>query len=353
MPNELPLKGIRVFEFGSNVAGPYAGWILAEMGAEVIKIERPEGDDARSWGPPFWNDSATLFHTVNRNKKSCSVDLKNQRAVASLRERIRHQADVVVQNLRPGVAAELGFSAESLTAENPQLIYCNLHGYGARGPLRDRPGYDALVQAFGGIMSVTGEEGQPPVRAGISVIDAGTGMWCAIGILGALYRRAVTGRGCVVDGSLFETALGWMAFHASASQASGDTPLRMGTATRGIVPYQGYACSDGVLMIAASNDRLFAKLARALGRAEWAEDERFRTNPKRVENGRVLNALLEQILATAPRDHWQQKLDAAGVPNSPVQTVQEPLGASADGGARNRARNSRSWHEAVRTAAFI
>ncbi len=325
VPNELPLSGIQVFEFGNNVAGPYAGWILAEMGAEVTKIERPEGDDARSWGPPFWNGSATLFHTVNRNKRSCAVDLKDPAPAGQLRERIRREADVVLQNLRPGVAAGLGFSAETLTRDNPRLIYCNLHGYGARGPLKDRPGYDALVQAFGGIMSVTGEEGQAPVRAGISVIDAGTGMWCAIGILGALYRRAVTGRGCIVDASLFETALGWMAFHASAFQASGEAPLRMGTATRGIVPYQGYECSDGVLMIAASNDRLFAKLARALERPEWAEDERFRTNPRRVQNGAELNRMLRDVLCSAPRSHWQQKLDAAGVPNSPVQSTAELL----------------------------
>ncbi|MBZ5609562.1 MAG: CoA transferase [Acidobacteriia bacterium] len=325
VPKELPLSGVRVFEFGSNVAGPYAGWILAEMGADVVKIERLEGDDARSWGPPFWNGSATLFHTVNRNKKSCSVDLKDSEAVERLRGRILREADVVLQNLRPGVAAELGFSAESLTAENPRLIYCNLHGYGARGPLKDRPGYDALVQAFGGIMSVTGEEGHPPVRAGISVIDAGTGMWCAIGILGALYRRALTGKGGIVDASLFETALGWMAFHASAFQASGDTPMRLGTATRGIAPYQGYACSDGVLMIAASNDRLFAKLARALDHPEWPEQDRFRTNPSRVANQGALNQLLDEILITAPREHWQRILDAAGVPNSPVQTVEELL----------------------------
>ena len=323
MSEELPLSGIRVFEFGCNVAGPYAGWILAELGAEVTKIERPEGDDARNWGPPFWKGAATIFHTINRNKKSIIVDLRNVQSSARLRSRIKNEADVVLQNLRPGVVAELGFSAELLLKDNPRLIYCNLNAFGAKGPLKDRPGYDTLMQAFGGIMSVTGEEGQPPVRAGISACDSGTGMWCVIGILSSLYRRTITGKGCIIDASLFETALGWMTTHAAAFQANGELPLRMGTATRAIVPYQGYPCSDGILIIAASNDRLFAKLARALGNPQWAQDERFRTNPKRVENRAELNPTLEKILNTAPLAEWQNKLDAAGVPNAPVQSIAE------------------------------
>lgn len=325
MPESLPLTGIRVFEFGSNLAGPYAAWILAEMGAEVIKIERPEGDDARGWGPPFWNGAATLFHAVNRDKKSISVDLKDANAAASLRSRIREEADVVLQNLRPGVAVELGFGAEALRRENPRLIYCNLHAFGAKGPLKDRPSYDSLIQAFGGVMSVTGEEGREGVRAGVSVIDMGTGMWCAIGILGALYRRTLSGRGCVIDTSLYETSLGWMTLHAAAFQATGDIPVRMATAARGIVPYQGYPCSDGPLIIAASNDRLWAKLARALGHPEWAEDERFRTNPARVAHRAEVNQRLEAILITKTRVEWQATFDAAGVPSAPVQDMPEIL----------------------------
>jgi crotonobetainyl-CoA:carnitine CoA-transferase CaiB-like acyl-CoA transferase len=325
MSEQLPLSGIRVFEFGCNVAGPYAGWILAELGAEVVKIERPEGDDARSWGPPFWNGSSTVFHAVNRNKKSVVINLKDAESAASLRERIRTEADVVVQNLRSGTMAELGFSAECLMKENPRLIYCNLHAFGARGPLQHLPGYDTLMQAFGGVMSVTGEEGRSPVRAGISAIDCGTGMWCVIGVLSALHRRTITGQGCMIDASLFETALGWMHLHAASFQVSGDMPAPLGTATRSIVPYQGYQCSDGVLIIAASNDRLFAKLARALGHEEWAQDERFRTNPQRVAHRAEMNQLLEPILLAAPRAEWQKKLEAAGVPNAPVQSVAELL----------------------------
>jgi crotonobetainyl-CoA:carnitine CoA-transferase CaiB-like acyl-CoA transferase len=325
MPNELPLKGIKVFELGSNLAGPYATWILAELGAEVIKIERPEGDDARSWGPPFWNGTATIFHTVNRNKKSVSMDLKNPEVAAALRRRIASEGDVFLQNLRPGVADSLGFSAESLMAANPRMICCNLLAFGSIGPLKEYPGYDALIQAFGGVMSVTGEEGGSPVRAGVSVMDMGAGMWSAIGILTALYRRGITGKGCVVDTSLFETALGWMAWHSAAFLASGELPVRRGTGARAIAPYQAYQCADGPLIVAASNDRLFAKLARALGRAEWIQDERFKTNPKRVEHREQLDGLLEPILSAAPRAQWQRRLDEAGVPNSPIQSIDEVL----------------------------
>jgi crotonobetainyl-CoA:carnitine CoA-transferase CaiB-like acyl-CoA transferase len=325
MSEELPLAGIRVFEFGCNLAGPYAAWILAELGAEVIKIERPDGDDARNWGPPFWKGSSTVFHTVNRNKKSLVIDLKDAASAARLRQRIQQEADIVLQNLRAGTVAELGFSAECLMKENPRLIYCNMHAFGARGPLKHLPGYDTLMQAFGGVMSVTGEEGRPPVRAGISAIDCGTGMWCVIGVLSALHRRAITGKGCRIDTSLFETALGLMNLHAAAFQASGDPPTRLGTATRSIVPYQGYPCSDGILIIAASNDRLFAKLARALEHPEWTQDERFRTNPQRVAHREEMNRLLEGILITAPRAAWQEKFEAAGVPSAPVQSIAELL----------------------------
>jgi len=322
---ELPLAGIKVYEFGCNLAGPYAGWVLAELGAEVIKIERPEGDDARNWGPPFWKGAATIFHTVNKNKRSISVDLKDARAAAELRRRIVDDADIVLQNLRPGVADDLGFSAEALTAAKPSLIYCNLHAFGAQGPMSQLPGYDTLIQAFGGIMSVTGEDGGPPVRAGVSVIDIGSGMWCCIGILTALYQRNITGEGCIVDTSLFETALGWMSWHAAGFQASRELPGRRATGARGIVPYQAFACADGPLIVAASNDRLFAKLARVLGHPEWVEDSRFRSNPQRVVNSAALLSLIEPIMVQAPRALWQKKLDDAGVPNSPIQDIAEVL----------------------------
>lgn len=321
----LPLSGVRVFELCGNIAGPYVGWILAELGAEVFKIERPEGDDARGWGPPFWHGSSTIFHAINRNKKSLRLDLKDAATAESLQRRIVAEADVVVQNMRPGVVERLGFGAVALRTANPRLIYCNLSAFGTTGPLRDHPGYDALMQAFGGLVSVTGEEGRPPVRAGVSLADMGTGMWSAVGILTALYRRELTGQGGVVDASLLETVLGWMSLHAAGYQASGEVPHGRGLAFGNIVPYQGYRCADGWLIVAVLNDRLFVKLAGAVGHAEWADDDRYRDNPRRVAHGAELNAELERIFASQPRSHWQQELDAAGVPNSPIQAIDEVL----------------------------
>jgi len=320
-----PLAGIRVFELGSNVAGPYGAWILAELGAEVIKVERPEGDDARQWGPPFYQGQATLFHAINRNKKSAVRDLKQAEVAAKLRRDIVDGADVVLQNMRSGAAAKLGLGAEQLCRDKPDLIYCNLHAFGAKGPLKSRPGYDALMQAFGGVMSVTGAEGQPPVRCGISVIDMGTGMWCAIGILAALARRAATGKGGIVDASLLETALAWNTFYAADYQVTGTVPKRFGTGVRGIAPYQAYECADGYLIVAASNDRLFVKLADALGHPEWRTDPRFADNPSRSDHREALNAMIDGLLIEHPRAHWRDLLDTAGIPNAPIQSIDEVL----------------------------
>ncbi len=295
------------------------------MGAGVIKVDRPEGDDARNGGPPFWNSSSTIFHAINRDKSSTVYDLKDTDQVEKLRGRITDEGDVVLQNMRPGAAVRLGLGATALTERNPRLIYCNLHAFGAEGPLKDRPGYDAIVQAFGGVMSVMGEDGRAPVRAGISVIDMGTGMWCAIGILAALFRRSMTGAGGVVDASLFETALGWMTFYAADFQATGKLPARLGSGVRGIVPYQGYTCADGFLMIGASNDRLFVKFAEALGHPEWPADQRFETNPQRDAHRAEINALIEATLQQKSCAHWQEVLEAAGIPNAPAQTIDQVL----------------------------
>ncbi len=322
----LPLDGLCAFELGSNVAGPFAGLILAELGAEVIKVERPGGDDARAWGPPFADDgTATLFHAINRNKRSVVVDLKDADACAHLRQRITARADIVVQNLRPGATARLGLDAATLTAASERLVYCNLHAFGATGPLADRPGYDALMQAFGGIMSVTGEPGRPPVRAGISVIDMGTGMWCVVGILAALLRRTLTGKGGVVDAALFETAVAWMSWYIADFQVTGENPRQLGAGVRGIAPYDAFECADGWLIIAASNDRLFARLAEALDRPQWVDDPRYATNPQRDANRDALRSELTDILKLAARAHWRELLDAAGVPNAPTQSVEEVI----------------------------
>jgi len=323
--DRLPLAGIRVVEIGSSVAAPYATWILGKLGADVVKVENAEGgDDARRWGRMFPDGRSSFFLALNSDKRSVSVDLKDERERAWLTE-FCIASDVVVQNMRPGKIAEYGLDAPALVAANSRLVYCNLGAFGAVGPLRERPGYDPLMQAAGGIMSVTGEPDRPPVRVGVSIVDMGTGMWCAIGILAALYARRDTGRGCVVDASLYETSLAWVANQAAMVQVDGVNPEKVGSGARGMAPYQAYRCSDGWLVVSAPNDRLFERLARALGHPDWPRDERFESNQKRYRNLVDLNALLEPILASATRDHWSGVLDGAGVPCAPVREITEML----------------------------
>jgi len=321
-----PLAGIRVVEIGTSVAAPYAGWILAALGADTLKVERPgQGDDARQWGNLFDDGSSSVFHYLNHGKRGITVDLKDEKERAWLRNHCLTEADVIVQNLRSGHVERYGLGADELRQENPRLIYCNLRAFGTHGPLHDRPGYDPLMQALSGIMSITGEAGRPPVRVGVSMIDMGTGMWCAIGILAALYRRAETGRGCVVDASLYETSLAWMAHALVSVQATGRSPGRQGTRARGMAPYEAYECSDGYLVIAAPNDHLFERVSQVLGHPEWPRDARFDGNQKRFENIEELNACMTPVLKQHTRDYWRDKLDAAGVPSAPVRDSVEMM----------------------------
>jgi crotonobetainyl-CoA:carnitine CoA-transferase CaiB-like acyl-CoA transferase len=320
------LAGIRVVELGSSVAAPYAAMILAAMGAEVVKIERPgDGDDARYWGTMLPDGIGSVFHALNRDKQSITIDMKNDAEREWLRDYIVNEADVVIQNMRPGTVQRLGLDAETLRGANPKLIYCNLGAFGNEGPLKDKPGYDPLMQAYGGLMTITGEEGRPPIRVGVSIIDMGTGMWCAIGILGALKRQADTGEGCTVDASLYETAVGWMNNAVAAASHDPKNPAREGSGARGMAPYQAYECSDGYLIIAAPNDRLFERLAGVLGHPEWPEDPRFDTNQNRYTNLAELNALMEPVIITRTRAEWQQALDDVGIPSAPVQQTLEMM----------------------------
>jgi crotonobetainyl-CoA:carnitine CoA-transferase CaiB-like acyl-CoA transferase len=322
-PN-LPLTGLTVIELGHSVAAPYACEILGDLGADVIKVEKVEGDDARSWAPPYWGATSATFQSFNRNKRSVVVNLRNPAERDRLRKLIIARADVVVQNLRPGSAADFGLDAATLRASKPSLIYCTLGAFGREGPLKDRPGYDPLMQAFGGIMSVTGEP-QRPVRAGTSIIDMATGMWSVIGILTALLQRRESGKGSSIDTSLYETALGWMCYHAANFQASGELPQPHGSGVAMITPYRGYASTDGFIVIAAGNNKLFAAFARVLGHPEWIDDTRFRTNPDRVKNQVVLYRWIEELIATRTTAEWMKALDAAGVPNAPIQTIAQVL----------------------------
>jgi len=327
MSSTRPLSGIVVVEIGHSVAAPYAGMILGELGAEIIKVENPKGGDAcRGWGPPFTEGTATAFHAFNRAKRGITIDLGDPAEVDRLRALIRDRADVLIHNLKHGTLGRYGLSADVLRAEKPGLVYCNLGAFGATGPLRDRPGYDPMMQAYGGLMSLLGEDGRPPVRVGVSIIDIATGMWSVIGILAALQERQRTGRGGVVDTSLYETTLAWMTLPISAYLANGEIPTRHGSGIEQIVPYQAFETADGFMMVAAGNDNLFRRLCVALGRPGLAEDPRFRTNSNRVVNRGSLIPILEDIFAAAPVDAWAAKLDAAGIPNSPIQSLDKVVG---------------------------
>jgi crotonobetainyl-CoA:carnitine CoA-transferase CaiB-like acyl-CoA transferase len=317
----LPLGGMTVVDMTSSLAGPYCTEILGALGADVVKIEHPQrGDDARGWGPPFWNGESTMFLAANASKRSLGLDLKSLRGREALL-RLVDRADVFVQSLRAGLAESYGFGPDELRARNPRLVYCALRAFGRSGPLADRPGYDPLMQAFAGIVSITGEPDRPGVRAGVSVVDQGTGMWAALGIVAALLERERTGEGRVVDVSLLETAVGWLAPQLTGYFATGTPPGRVGTRYPSIVPYQVFAAADGELMVAAANDRLFAALCTALELPGLAEDARFTRNADRVANREELVPVIAERIAREPLADVLARLDRAGVPAAPVQDV--------------------------------
>ncbi len=324
MSSTTPLSGLVVIEIGHSIAAPYAGMILGELGAEVIKVENPRaGDAARGWGPPFADDAATCFHAVNRAKKGITVDLGDPDAVEKLKRLIIDRADVLVHNLKFGALDRYGLSAEVLLAAKPSLLYCNLGAFGAVGPMRERPGYDPLMQAYGGLMRLMGEDGRPPVRVSVSIVDLATGMWAVIGILAALAERRRTGIGGVIDTSLYESALAWMTIPIAAYLVDRKIPSRQGSGVEMIVPYQAFAAADGYLMVAAGNDNLFRRLSDVIARPDLAGDPRFRTNKDRVVNRAALIGILDDIFVELPKAVWQQRLDAAGIPNGPLQTVDQ------------------------------
>jgi crotonobetainyl-CoA:carnitine CoA-transferase CaiB-like acyl-CoA transferase len=320
-----PFAGLVVIELGHSVAAPFAGQILSELGAQVIKVEKQDGDDARKWGPPFCEGASAYFQALNRNKQSIVCDLRSADDLAALTTLIREQADIVIQNLRPGQVEKLGLDGASLLNLKPTLIYCNLGAFGSAGPLKDRPGYDPLMQAFGGIMSTTGEPGRPAVRVGASIVDMGTGMWAVIGVLTALHERQTTGKGRIVDVSLFETAACWVSLLASQCLVSGSSPSKQGSGAAGIVPYKAYMTADQEIVVAAGSDGLFRSLAEVMGHPEWASDPKFIDNPNRVANQTELYRMLDEIFLKQGTAYWVEKLEAAGIPCSPVQDIGQML----------------------------
>jgi len=317
-----PLAGARVVDVTSSLAGPTATQLLAALGADVVKVEPLSGDHARAWGPPFLEGESAMFLASNAGKRSLAVDLGNERGreiVLGLADR----ADVFLQSLRPGAAERRGLDAAALRARNPRLVHCSIGAFGAHGPLSEQPGYDPLIQAASGIMSVTGESGGPPVRVGVSLVDIGTGVWAALGVLAALFERERTGTGRTLELSLYETALSLLAYQLVGYLGTAFVPGREGSAFPQIAPYQSFPTRDGELMIVAANDKLFGALCVVLGLLELAGDPRFRTNPDRVANRVELVALLEARTRERESAELLAALVAAGVPASPVHDVGE------------------------------
>ena len=330
---QRPLTGIRVLDLSRVLAGPWCTQLLADLGADVIKIERPgTGDDTRHWGPPWHGEGedrvAAYFLAANRGKRSAAIDFSKPEGAEIIR-RLAAKSDVVVENFKVGALRKFGLDAASLRAANPKLIYASITGFGQDGPYKARAGYDYIIQGMSGLMSITGQpDGAPggePMRVGVAVIDLFTGMYTANAILAALVRRGVTGEGTTIDSALFDVSLAILANQASNALVSGQDPPRQGNTHPNIVPYQPFQTADQPLIIAVGNDRQFARLAAILGAPGWAEDERFSTNASRIANRAALIPLIEERLATRPAAAWFMELDAAGIPAGPINTISQAL----------------------------
>jgi crotonobetainyl-CoA:carnitine CoA-transferase CaiB-like acyl-CoA transferase len=320
-----PLSGLRVVELAQNLAGPYCAQILADLGADVVKVERPgEGDAARAWGPPFVAGAGSIFAVSNRGKRSVAVDIATDAGRAVLRQLIAG-SDILIEAFRPGTFSRMGYDYETVRSWNPRVIYCSVLAYGEEGPLRELPGYDPLMQAHGGLMSVTGDEGGSAARVGTSVVDMGTGMWLAIAVLAALRDVDATGAGTRLSVALYDTALAWNAYHLVACAETGFVPGRMGSELPMIAPYGAFPTADGALMIAAANDGLFARLCHALGLSEAGDDVRFRDNPARVTNRAALKNLLDVATADFTTAELLGLLRKVGVPCAPIQDMAQVL----------------------------
>ena len=327
------LEGIRVLDLSRVLAGPWCTQLLADLGAEVIKIERPgHGDDTRHWGPPWHGERerrvAAYFLSCNRGKKSAAIDFARHEGAALVRKLVG-QADVVVENFKVGGLRKFGLDAASLRQANPRLVYASITGFGQDGPYADRAGYDYIIQGMGGLMSITGlPDGVPgggPMRVGVAVVDLFTGLYTCVGILSALYRREKTGEGATVDMALFDTQLAMLANQASNALVSGQDPPRQGNTHPNLVPYQPFAAADQPLIIAIGNDRQFARLAEICGYPDWVRDPRFESNEARVANREEMVRLIADAIARRPAAEWLDRLEAAGVPAGPINRVSEAL----------------------------
>ncbi|WP_231493864.1 CaiB/BaiF CoA-transferase family protein [Nocardiopsis sp. CNT312] len=330
----LPLAGVRVADLSRVLAGPYATMLLADMGAEVVKVEQPgRGDDTRSWGPPWAapadggadaRGESAYFLSVNRNKRSLAVDLKDPEGLAAVQD-LCASSDVVVQNFRPGVADRLGLGHADVSARNPAVVYCSVSGFGPEHTPGTRPGFDLIVQAESGLMATTGPAEGPPSKAGVAITDVLTGLNAAVGILGALMRARATGRGEHVSASLINSTLSGLVNLTQQALTSGTEPPRMGNAHTTIVPYQAFPTADAELVLAVGNDSLYQRLCTAMDRPDLAEDPRYATNPDRVAHREELVGQISDVLRTRSADHWMEVLTGAGVPVGRVRGVLDAL----------------------------
>jgi crotonobetainyl-CoA:carnitine CoA-transferase CaiB-like acyl-CoA transferase len=329
-----PLEGIKVLDLSRVLAGPWCTQLLADLGAEVTKVERPgAGDDTRHWGPPWHGEGdkrvAAYFLSCNRGKRSAAIDFSQAEGAALVRKLAEH-ADVVVENFKVGGLEKFGLDARSLRAANPRLIYASITGFGQDGPYADRAGYDYIIQGMGGLMSITGlPDGVPgggAMRVGVAVVDLFTGLYTAVAILSALYAREKSGEGAHIDMALFDTQLAMLANQASNALVSGKDPPRQGNTHPNIVPYQPFEAADQPIIIAVGNERQFARLAEMCGHPEWTGDQKFASNAERVANRGEIVRLVGQAIAQKPAAEWLAQLDAAGIPAGPINRISQALG---------------------------
>ena len=318
----LPLQGIRVLDFSKILAGPLCTQYLGDMGADVIKVEPcKDGDDTRHW-PPFQDGEGTIFLAVNRNKRSLALDIKSPEGLA-ICKRLAERADVVIESYAPGAADRLGIGYEAMKAVNPRLVYCSVSGYGTRGPMKEGKGYDLILQAFTGMLSITGEAEGPSVRSPFSPVDQGTGLHSVIGIMGALMQRSRTGAGMKIETSLFDSSVSFLGYFLQGFWQRGTEPVRPGSGHESLCPYQAFETADKPLILGVANDALWVAFCDTAGVPEMADDPRFRTGADRVSNRPATVAAVQAVLRTRSREQWTRLLEARGIPCSPVHTLGE------------------------------
>jgi len=326
-PNNGPLAGIRVLDLTRVLAGPYCTMFLGDLGAEIVKVEQPGiGDDTRGWGPPFAGGESAYFLCTNRNKKSVTIDFKAPEGLDLIRK-LAQQADVFIENFRPGALDRVGLGEKTLREAHPKLIYASLSGFGADGPMADIPGYDLIVQAWGGLMSITGTEESGPLKVGVAIIDLVAGLMLGKGIVAALYAREKTGAGQKIDTSLLEAEVAALINAGSNYLIGGNVPGRWGNAHPSIVPYQSFQTADSYLVLGAASESIWKRLCPAVGRPDLADDPRFAKNADRVENRKLLIDVLAEIFRTRRTSEWVTALSEADVPCAPVQTIDQVFAA--------------------------